>query len=186
MERENINSNNENSVPEIWKTVDGYEGLYEVSNQGKIRSLMHNGKKRKEPYIMNPHIQKNGYAYVGLWKDGKARVFRFHRVVAKSFIPNPNNLPCVNHIDENKANNKVSNLEWCTIKYNDNYGTKNKRTSMKKSIPVGKYDENGNLLKKYYGLNEAARQEGLSVGNICEVCNGRRKHTGGYIWRFLG
>lgn len=108
---------------EIWRPIEGYEGLYEVSSYGRVRSLdmyvrcksyrLHKGK------VLSPIINTNGYLFVGL--QGKR--FSVHRLVAQAFIPNPQGLPQVNHIDENKSNNNVDNLEWCDAKYNNNYGT---------------------------------------------------------------
>lgn len=180
-------SNTENLIveTEVWKDVIGYEGYYQVSNLGRIRSLMHRGSKRKKPYIMHPHVQKNGYAYACLSKDKIPRVVRFHRIVASAFIPNPNKFPYINHIDENKTNNRADNLEWCTAKYNSNYGNIRERIISPQRKPVGKYDKKGNLLRTYIGVNEAARIEGISAGNICMVCKGQRNETGGHVWRYI-
>ena len=169
---------------EIWKDIKGYEGLYEVSNLGRARSLYYAGNKREEPLIMTLHIQKNGYAYISLYKDKKPTVRRFHRVVAEAFLDNPYNLPYINHKDENKSNNSVDNLEWCTAKYNTNYGTCIKRIVNKNSIPINKYTLDGCYIKTYSSIHEAAREEQLSIGNICSVCRGNRNHTGGYIWKY--
>ena len=113
---------------EIWKPIDGFEGLYEVSNLGRIKILQKtrsDGKVYKEKLMK---ISTNGsYCEVSLHKEGKASHHLVHRLVAKAFIPNPEGLPQVNHIDENKTNNCVENLEWCTAKYNSNYGTRAKR-----------------------------------------------------------
>ena len=99
-----------------WKDVPGYEGLYQVSNFGEVRSLFYRGKKLVQ--ILKAAADKKGYLHVGLWKDGKVRTKQVHRLVALAFIPNPNNLSVVNHIDWNKQNNRVDNLEWCTVRYN--------------------------------------------------------------------
>ena len=113
---------------EIWKDIEGYEGRYQISNRGNVKSLNynHNGKEK----ILKPIINnKHGYAYVGLHLEGKTKNYYIHRLVAIAFIPNPDNLPEVNHRDENKENNTVENLEWCDRAYNCNYGTHNKRIS---------------------------------------------------------
>ena len=107
---------------EIWKEIEGYAGLYEVSNCGNIRSLKF-GRK------LNPVVNSSGYKLISLSKEGKRKSFSVHRLVAEAFIPNYNNYPCINHKDENKTNNQVSNLEWCTQKYNCNYGNYNKKLS---------------------------------------------------------
>lgn len=101
---------------EIFKDVKGYEGLYEVSNYGNVRSLYTNK-------ILKPATKKRGYQYVNLYKNKKGKMYQVHRLVAESFIPNTNNLPIINHKDENSQNNNVDNLEWCTYKYNSNYGS---------------------------------------------------------------
>ena len=109
-------------MTEIWKDIKGYEGKYQISSHGRVRSLK-NSKER----ILKPHKDTSGYKQVDLLKDGKRKTCSVHRLVANHFIPNPNNLPQVNHKDENKLNNNIENLEWCTQKYNCNYGTRNKR-----------------------------------------------------------
>ena len=114
---------------EVWKTIKDYPD-YMVSNTGKVKSLDRylkqpkSGFRKKEGRILSPMINKKGYPYVHLSKDGKSVSKRIHRLVAEAFIPNPDNLPIVNHKDEDKTNNHVSNLEWCTNKYNSNYGNR--------------------------------------------------------------
>lgn len=119
---------------EIWKDIDEYVGLYQVSNYGLVRSLdrtiefIRNGKitrqKRKGKILNCNKIQDDGYCNVTLSKNSNTKIFPVHRLVAEAFIPNPDNLPCVNHKDENKFNNCTDNLEWCTVAYNNSYGTK--------------------------------------------------------------
>lgn len=112
---------------EIWKDIEGYEGLYQVSNKGRIKSL--NYRRTGKEGMLKGKPDKNGYLIVFLYKKGeKPKPFLIHRLVAKGFIPNVNDLPEVNHIDENKENNHVENLEWCDRKYNMNYGTRTKRS----------------------------------------------------------
>lgn len=117
---------------EVWKDIQGYEGLYQVNSLGEIKSLSHKTQNRQGVYYTNNKILKStlnnkGYLTVKLTKQGKQKGFKIHRLVAIAFIKNELNLPQVNHKDENKENNKVDNLEWCTNKYNANYGTKAKR-----------------------------------------------------------
>lgn len=120
---------------EIWNPVIGYENLYEISNQGNIRSLgkfvnsKHGGKRWIPGRIMKTWICNN-YETVGLYKSGKQHFIAIHILVAKAFIPNPDNLPCVNHKDENKLNNHVDNLEWCTYQYNNIYGNRLQKASL--------------------------------------------------------
>lgn len=114
-------------MDEIWKDIPGYEGKYEVSNLGNVRSLNYN--HTGEIKLLKQGTNKKGYKLVNLCKNGKQKCYLIHRLVAMTFIPNPNNLPIINHKDENKVNNNVKNLEWCTIAYNNNYGTRNERTS---------------------------------------------------------
>ena len=118
-------------MEEVWKDIEGYEGLYEVSNFGRIKSLR-TGK------IMKPSINR-GYLKCILQNDGKYKMYYVHRLVIQTFIPNPDNLPEVNHKDEDKTNNKVDNLEWCDHKYNTNFGTRNEKirnTLLKKHLCI--------------------------------------------------
>ncbi len=167
---------------EIWKDIKGYEGIYQVSNTGKIKSIKRN-------IILKNIIHHYGYLIVQLNKNGVGKDFSVHRLVAGAFIPNTDNLPQVNHKDENKLNNNVENLEWCTAGYNTNYGTRNKRVSKKMtngklSKPVLQYDMNGNLIKEWPSCMEVQRKTGFSQTLISEVCNGKYKQGYGYIWKF--
>ncbi len=110
---------------EIWKDIKNYEGIYQVSNYGNVKRLY--GKGARYERIIKPNTTNKNYYFVVLCKNGIRNYCRVHRLVAETFIPNPDNLPCVNHKDENKQNNNVENLEWCTIKYNTNYGSGIKR-----------------------------------------------------------
>lgn len=115
---------------EVWKDIKGYEGKYQASNLWRIRSL--NYARRKQIRVLKPGIEKTrGYLSVTLLNKGKQKTKPVHRLVALTFIPNPNNLPQVNHKDENKLNNCVDNLEWCNAKYNCNYGNRNIKISQK-------------------------------------------------------
>lgn len=112
---------------EIWKDINGYEGFYQISNFGNVKSLARSCGTKLKKYTCKERILKkrkiDGYYTVALYKNGKMKSFKCSRLVAQAFIPNPTNLPCVNHIDEDKYNDCVSNLEWCSIKYNSNYGS---------------------------------------------------------------
>ena len=111
-------------MKEIWKDIKGYEKLYQVSNLGNVRRIKFiNNRTQKDKIKMLKLIKdKKGYLKINLWKNNKSKMFLVHRIVAETFILNPNNLPQVNHKDENKSNNCVENLEWCSQKYNNNYG----------------------------------------------------------------
>lgn len=164
--------------------VVGYDGYF-VTSDGKVI-----GKHSKRP--LKPQITIHGYERVSLVKDGKTINEVVHRLVAKSFIPNPLNLPTVNHKDENKLNNNVDNLEWATVAYQNAYGTKGARTSASQmnrsdcSKPVIMYDKNGNELNRFPSTQEAFRQTGISRSTIAKVCAGIPKyHTaGGYLWKW--
>ena len=176
---------------EIWKPITCYEGRYEISNHGRVRSFVTNrGYIRKRPLILRVKIDKYGYETIGLSKNGVKKFITIHRLVGNAFIPNPYNLPQINHKDEDKRNNNVDNLEWCTGKYNCNYGShrekisKSKTNSPKISYIVLQYDLAGNLIKEYPSANEAMRQLGVGAGNISKCCNGVISQSGGYIWKW--
>lgn len=171
---------------EVWKDVVGYENLYKVSNFGNVISF-----KRKKPHLLRPAKSIFGYLYVNLIDNNKYRkMITIHRLVAKAFIENPKNLPCINHKDECKTNNKASNLEWCDQLYNVNYGTANERRSkiltnrndLSKSVLC--FDKNGKFISEYPSTIEAKRKTGIDEGNICRVCRGERKSAGGYVWKY--
>lgn len=169
-------------MKEIWKDIKCYEGLYQVSNLGRIKSL-HN-YKRNGTDILIPGIKK-GYYQIGLRKNKKRTWYAIHRLVAQAFIPNYDNLPQINHKDENKLNNKVDNLEWCSVRYNNCYGTRIERVKEKVSKKVLQYDLKGNFVKEYKSLSEATKQNGIkSIANISMCCNGKYKQTHGYVWKY--
>lgn len=172
-------------MDEIWKDIPGYEGLYQVSNLGNVRSLNYN--KTGEIKLLKPFTSHNGYRIVSLSNNGKLKGYTIHRLVANAFIPNPNNLPQVNHIDENKTNNRTDNLEWCTQAYNNTYGTHTKRVSKSNSIPVAQYDKNGILINTYLGAADAEKHTGFAHQDISKCCRGIKWHktVGGYIWKYL-
>ena len=126
---------------EEFRDIPGYEGLYEVSNLGRVRSL-------ETERILKPSKNTWGYLFVSLYKNGIKKAVRIHRLVALAFIPNPDNLPCINHKDEDKTNNTVDNLEWCDDKYNANYGTRNERIAEKTRKPVLQFDLLGNFIRE--------------------------------------
>ena len=173
-------------MTETWKSISGYEGLYEVSDLGRVKSLKY-GKER----ILKPGGDTHGYLQVILCKDGHVKKFKVHRLVAEAFIQNPNNLDTVNHKDEVKTNNVASNLEWMSQKDNINYGTRNKRASetqindKNKSKAVQMFDKStGELLSTFLSTREAERVTGIYHSSISKCCLGKRKSSGGYIWCF--
>ncbi|WCT58847.1 NUMOD4 domain-containing protein [Limosilactobacillus vaginalis] len=177
---------------EIWKPVRNYEGLYEVSNMGRVKSISHkswNGKGYflTKPKIIKPRIKRFGYLSVALSKNNKAKEFKVHRLVAIAFIPNPQNLPQVNHKDENKLNNRVSNLEWCTPKYNNNYGehTKNISQSLLKNHrlrPVLQLN-NGKVIRRWKSINELKNTR-FKTSYIYSTMAGRYSTAYGYSWKY--
>lgn len=181
---------------EYWKDVVDYEENYQISNLGIIKNKI-TGKCLS-------YFKRNGYYYVSLWKNGKQRKYRVHRLVAKTFIPNPYNYEVVNHIDENKLNNNVDNLEWCSqkdnlykwrINHNIKPTKKKKPTKEKKEkkinnyhlpISINQYSLDNQFLKKWNSMMEIERTLNIKSGNICNCCKNIRKTAGGFIWKYGG
>lgn len=163
---------------ENWKDISGYEGLYQISDKGNVKSLNYNhtGKER----IMKLGRNHDGYLLVSLYKNGKQKYYRVHRLVAKTFILNSNNLPELNHKDEDKTNNCVENLEWCDRKYNVNYGTRTEKTSK----PVLQFTKNGEFIKEWKSTMDVQRNLGFSQGHISACCLGKRKSSYGFVWKY--
>ena len=172
-------------MEEIWKDIKGYEWKYQVSNYGRVKSL--NYRRTGNERLLKPILQPTGYLFVMLCKPLKN--FFIHRLVAEAFIPNPDNLPQVNHKDEDKTNNHVDNLEWCTQLYNLNYGSRNKRISESqlnhpnKSKKVYQYTLYGELVKEWESINECVRN-GFNLGAVFSCCKGERKTHKGYRWTY--
>lgn len=164
---------------EQWRDIDGFEGLYQVSDEGRIKSL----KFGKERILKGGH-DKDGYSIFILCKEGKHKAKKVHRLVAEAFLANPNNLPQVNHKDEDKTNNHVENLEWCDSKYNTNYGTSIQRAHEKQSKHVCQIDPiTGEVIRKWESTMECGRN-GFTQSAIVNCCNGLRKTHKGYIWKY--
>ena len=176
----------------IWKPVKDYEGFYEVSNTGRVRSVKRKinvSNKRVGDFLTSyggidlKTQDSHGYRRVELNKDGKPKKFMVHRLVAMAFIDNPNNLPQVNHKDEDKTNNCVSNLEWCDVKYNSCYGTRLEKLSKKNGKEVIQMKD-GKEIKRFHAIAEAERITGISHSIIWRVCNGKGMSAGGYQWKY--
>lgn len=174
-------------MKEIWKDVVGYEGLYQVSNLGRVKSLSRHRIVGWADYVSKEKVLKQstnngGYNYVWLHKEGKKKIYKIHRLVATAFIENVNNYPCINHKDENKRNNCVDNLEWCNHSYNNNYGTRNEKVKRANGKPVLQYTKEGEFVKEWQCTREVKRI--LGIRNVHYVCNGKRKSAGGFIWKY--
>ena len=166
-----------------------------MSNLGRIKTLSKivktwNGGRRISETIISPIVQHSGYAHVGLWKNQKCKQCRVHRLVAAAFCENddPKNKTQVNHINENKLDNRAENLEWCSPKYNTNYGSGIRRRSYSRAKRVGAYDiKTGKLLHVFDKIVEACRFCGIADndGHISACCKNRQKTAYGYVWRYI-
>jgi len=195
---------------EEWKDIPGWEGYFQASNLGRIRCLERNYKiagynvfhlgKRKSR-ILTLWENDNGYMMVDLCVGGFKKHFTVHRLVTKAFIPNPDNLPCINHKDENPKNNYIhinpdgsvdlekSNLEWCTYKHNSNWGSRNEKMVKNRGgksacKQVLQYTLDGEFVAEYPSAAEAGRKIGVHVSGITFCCRGKYKQAYGYIWKY--
>lgn len=174
---------------EEWRPVKDYEGLYEVSNRGNVKSL--NYKRTGKERILKARKHKNGYLHVILCKDGKAKEYLVHRLVASAFCENQMGYTEVNHLDEDKTNNCADNLEFCSGSYNCNYGTRNKRiaekitNNPKISKPVIAIDVRTGLILEFASAHEAEKETGIDNSNIIKCCKGKRNSCGGFYWMYV-
>ncbi len=172
---------------EIWKEINGYENLYEISNTGKVKSLRYNK-------ILSGGYSGFGYLLVHLVKDSKKKQKYIHKLVAEAFIPNEDNKPQVNHIDGNKTNNNVDNLEWVSFSENNKHAYK---TGLKKSskgknndysrslmTPINQYDLDGNFIKRWNSQREITNELNIPQQNISLCVRGKRNKTHNYIWKY--
>ena len=168
---------------ETWKPVMGFEGAYEVSDLGNIRSLNNLGATP-----MKPTRNNLGYMKIILWKGGTPTYRTIHRLVAEAFLPNPQKLPQINHKNEDKVDNRVENLEWCTAKYNANYGTRSCRIKEALTDKYGRavlqFTLDGEFVAQYPSLSEAGRAVGCSPSSIRHSCLGHRGPVNGFLWEF--
>lgn len=168
---------------EYWTAVVGFEGLYEVSSFGRIRSIGQGIGCKPNGGILTPRFNNDGYLQIHLRKNGKDYSLKIHRIVAQAFIPNPHNLPCVNHKDEDKTNNSVENLEWCDRSYNVNYGSRNSKVAIKLRKRVHQF-EGDELVGIYDSASLAAKFLGLNGNTIKRTCQGHQKTYKGYRWTY--
>ena len=191
-------------MQEIWKDIEDYEGLYQVSNLGRVKSLEryqqnHSKFQKIEEKMKSIHTKSNGYQFVQLYKDNRMKNIYVHKLVAQAFIPNIDNKPEVNHIDGNKLNNSVKNLEWVTSNENNKHKWRTglqrfsekqskitKENNQKyKSRPIKQLDLQGNYIRTWKNAHEASRQLSIDRSCISQCCNnGRNKTAGGYKWSF--
>lgn len=169
-------------MEEIFKDIEGYEE-YQISNFGRVKSLNYNRTGKEK--ILKSYSNTDGYLQVDLYKQGKRKGFKIHRLVADTFLDNPNNYEEVNHIDEDKTNNHVTNLEWCTHFYNMNYGTRTDRAKDKQKIAQCKKVLCITTNTIYNSIKEASQILNISSSNICYCCNGKRKTCGGLKWKYV-
>ena len=180
------------SEVEIWWDIDGFDG-YQVSNLGNVRSLNYNGTGNVQ--LLKPSLSgpNRGYKSISMQVADKVIRRNVHRLVAKAFIPNPNDLSEINHIDEDGTNNKVNNLEWCNRIYNLNYGNRTQKFSDSKGIPILQLNLDGTLVKEWKSQTEAARVLGLDLGSLFHCLHGYRIKNGvkfpvysyaGYKWKY--
>lgn len=188
--REIIGGKGGELMKEEWRAIAGHD--YDVSSLGRVRSRTRavwngSGYFIKEGQILKPYRLPNGYLRVAMEKK---KTYYVHRLVAEAFLPNPQKFPQINHKDENKQNNTIDNLEWCTGKYNANYGTRNLRSAAKhrgKTInnkSVAQYDRNSKLVKIFISATDAAIKTGIDNSSIGKVANGKLKFAGGFAWRW--
>lgn len=177
-------------MTEQWKDVLGYEGVYQVSDKGRVKCLnyRHTGIEK----LMTPQNNGHGYYWVAFRFNGKHKKdYKYvHRLVAEAFLENPQNYSDINHKDEDRSNNCADNLEWCTTKYNLAYGSRHEREieTQRKTHPnriaVLQFSKDGSLIGKYGSQREAQRETGVHSSSVSACCNGKLKTAGGYVWKY--
>ena len=169
---------------EIWKDITGYEGLYQVSDQGRVKSLKRKGRRKER--ILKPFYSGGGYLFVCL-SDGTGgqKWYYIHRLVGETFLPKREGKDDINHKDEDKTNNNTWNLEWVSRKENCNFGTRNERIAKANGKLVAQYTKDGTFIKVWPSAAEAKRQLGFYKSGITQVANGKRKTANGYVWKYI-
>lgn len=180
-------------MTEVWKDIEGYEGKYQVSNLGNVKSLNYRGHGYAK--VLTPKVNNSGRLWVELSDNWKRRQFLIHRLVGNAFIPNPHNLPEINHIDENPKNNAVENLEWCTRMYNVHYfldrhrdKCRTRKTPSRRNRRIDKricqIDMDGNTIKTWTDASTIKNETGYSQWSITQCCDGKRKTAYGFRWQY--
>ena len=180
-------------MEEIWKDIDGYEGLYQISNLGNVKSLNYCGRGYAKN--LTPKCNNSGRLWVELRGRGNPKQMLIHRLVGMAFIPNPNNYPQINHIDENPKNNRVENLEWCTGSYNIQYflerhprqwhpNLTSRGRKVIRTKQIVQLDLSGNVVRVWDNLVSIRHETGWNDWHIEECCKGNRHKAKGYIWRY--
>ena len=179
---------------EIWDDIKGYEGLYQVSNMGRVKSFPRHGTHTQEEHILKLGINHKGYLQVKLTKDSKSKTFVVHRLVAQTFILNPNNLPQVDHYDDNKENNIAYNLQWISNEDNMAKSWQTGARSIEKTYKRGKdnacarivnqYNLEGNFIKTWYCIRDIENELGCDNRNISACCRHKRPTAYGYKWEY--
>ena len=173
-----------------WKNIPGYDGVYQVSDQGQIRSvdrmvtMVMKGtpcQSFRPGHEIVPSMNRGGYFEVVLYRGGKGVHHFVHRLVASAFVPNPLGLPQVNHLDENKGNNTASNLGWCTAQENSCYGTRPKRLQTR----VAMFTTKGHVVREFESVRDAATFVRCDYTTIVHCCRGKQKTAKGYVWKYL-
>ena len=175
---------------ECWRWIPGFEGLYQVSTRGRVRSVdrwitYKDGSKRFiRGHVLKPVRNNCGYLRVWLSRNGKGRYVFIHRLVAETWLDNPENKPQINHLNEQKDMNDVFNLSYCTAKANVNWGTRNKRAADSQSKPVEAIDPKTGQVVFEFSSTQEAQRKGFSQRHVSACCLGNRKHHKGYMWRY--
>lgn len=172
-------------MQEIWKEIPNSNGLYFVSSLGKVKSVNPSRLHGNKEHFLKPYVINSGYEVIEIYTGvGKRKKHLVHKLVAEAFIPNPDNLPCINHKDENKLNNSLENLEWCSYKYNNNYGTARIRQIEKMGRRVSQYDLNEHWIASFLSVKVASKYTNTSATYISDCCKGKCTSAKGYIWKY--